>query len=242
VADERIQLIIRNAGLASRRKAEEMIREGRVTINGLVVEDPSVTADPERDHIKVDGKLLRLEDGSKYYYLFNKPRHVVSTMSDPEGRPCIGDLLKLLKKNLFTVGRLDFDAEGLMILTNDGATAQKLSHPSFRIPRIYTVKVRGIPDEKRLSAIKKGMDLGDGEHVGEVKWTVTARQKSTAWINVTLYEGKKNEIKRIFYKIGHPVRKIRRIAYGPFVLGTLPVGTWRPLTDPEMAKLRSLPE
>ena len=233
-------MIIRDAGLTSRRKAEEMILDGRVTLNGHVVTDPTLKADPDKDHIKVDGKLLRRPDSVKYYYLFNKPRNVVSTMSDPEGRPCLGDLLKPLKKRFFTVGRLDFDAEGLMILTNDGQIAQKLSHPSSRIPRTYLVKVRGTPDDKLLSTVKKGMSIGDGERIGEVQWSLIKKQKTTSWIRMVLYEGKKNEIKRIFLQIRHPVRKIRRVGFGPITLGTLPVGAWRTLTPKEMAKLADL--
>jgi 23S rRNA pseudouridine2605 synthase len=240
MTQKRVQLIIRDAGLASRRKAEEMILEGRVTLNGSIVTDPTMTADPDRDHIKVDGKLLLRPDSAKYYYLFNKPRNVVSTMSDPEGRPCVGDLLKTLKKRFFTVGRLDFDAEGLMILTNDGQLAQKLSHPSHRIPRTYLVKVRGTPDDRLLSTIKRGMRIGDGERLGNVLWSVVKKQKTTTWLRIVLYEGKKNEIKRIFLQIRHPVRKIRRVGFGPLTLGTLPVGEWRTLTEREMTKLAAI--
>jgi 23S rRNA pseudouridine2605 synthase len=240
MAEKRIQLIIRDAGLASRRKAEEMILEGRVTLNGRVVTDPTLTADPEQDYVKVDGKLLQRTDTAKYYYLFNKPRNVVSTMSDPEGRPCLGDLLKPLKKRFFTIGRLDFDAEGLMILTNDGQLAQKLSHPSGKIPRTYLVKVRGTPDDKLLKMIRRGMNIGDGERIGEVLWSVIKKQKTTTWLRIVLYEGKKNEIKRIFLQIRHPVRKIRRVGFGPLTLGTLAVGAWRPLTAREETKLAAL--
>ncbi len=237
---KKIQMIIRDAGVASRRTAETLIREGRVTLNGQVIHDPAVTADPEKDHIKVDGKLIRPAEAAKYCYLFNKPRHVVSTMADPEGRPCIGDLLKPLKKKLFAVGRLDFDAEGLMILTNDGLLAQKLSHPSNRVPRTYMVKVRGAPADDELAKIRKGMSIGEGDRVGNVSWTIIRRQKTTTWIKMVLFEGKKNEIKRIFFRVGHPVRKIRRIAYGPFALGALPTGTWRPLSAVETEKLEEL--
>jgi 23S rRNA pseudouridine2605 synthase len=240
MAEKRIQLIIRDAGLASRRKAEEMILEGRVTLNGRIVTDPTLTANPDTDHIKVDGKLLRGTDTAKYYYLFNKPRNVVSTMSDPEGRPCLGDLLKPLKKRFFTVGRLDFDAEGLMILTNDGQLAQKLSHPSSKIPRTYLVKVRGTPEDRLLNTIRRGMRIGEGERIGEVQWSVIKKQKTTTWLRMVLHEGKKNEIKRIFLQIRHPVRKIRRVGFGPLMLGTLAVGAWRPLTPREESKLADL--
>jgi 23S rRNA pseudouridine2605 synthase len=240
MALRKIQLIIRDSGLASRRKAEEMIRGGNVTLNGAVVEDPATMADVDKDYIKVGGKLLRLLDEPKSYYLFNKPRYIVSTLNDPQGRPCLGDLLKPLKKKLFTVGRLDFDAEGLMILTNDGGLAQSLSHPSFKEPRVYMVKVGGNPEKQTLSRIRKGMNIGDGDRIGEISWRVVKKQKSSTWIQMILYEGKKNEIKRIFSRIKHPVRKLRRIGFGPFSLGKLPVGQWRNLTDTEMKKLETL--
>lgn len=240
MSERKIQLIIRDAGLASRRKVEEMIREKRVTLNGRVVDDPYVTADPERDHIKVDGKLIHPTEPTMVYYIFNKPRNIVSTMEDPQGRPCLGDFLKPLKKRLFTVGRLDFDAEGLMILTNDGLTAQRLSHPKYSVPRSYMVKIRGTPDAEKLSSIRKGMSLGDGDRVGKVEWRIISSRKTTTWINITLFEGKKNEIKRIFLRIGHPVRKIRRIGFGPLKLGSLAVGSWRLLTESEETKITSL--
>ena len=237
---QKIQLIIRDAGLGSRRDAEAMVREGRVTLNGAIVEHPHTMADPEKDHIKVDGKLLRRPDAERLYFLFNKPRFVVSTLEDPEGRPCVGEIIKPLKKRLFTVGRLDFDAEGLMILTNDGDLAHRLSHPSGQIPRTYLVKVRGTPDDRALGKIRRGMPLGDGERLGEVSWTVVKRQATTSWIRLVLFEGKKNEIKRIFFHINHPVRRIRRVSFGPYLLGSLPVGTWRPFTPQETASAKAL--
>jgi len=237
---KRIHLIIRDAGLGSRRHAEEMIQEGRITVNGETIDQLGAMADPEKDHIKVDGKLLQLRDITKFYYAFNKPRNVVSTMKDPEGRPCIGDLIKQIKKHLFPVGRLDFDAEGLMLLTNDGQLAEKLSHPRNKILRTYLVKVRGRPDDRLLSTIKKGMSLGEGDRLGEIQWTVIKEQKTTTWIKLLLYEGKKNEIKRIFFRLRHPVRKIRRIRFGPIALEKLQVGSWRPLVDSELSKLKEL--
>jgi len=237
MAEEKIQLILRNAGITSRRGSEQLIKEGRVTISGRVVESPVERADPDRDHIKVDGKLLRLKEFERRFFAFNKPRFVVSTMNDPEGRPALGDLVRKLGKPIFSVGRLDFDAEGLMILTNDGDAAHSLSHPSFRIPRTYLVKVRGVPESRDLGRIRKGMLLGEGDRLGQVEWKVTKIQAATTWLRLTLYEGKKNEIKRIFFRIGHPVRKIRRISFGPISLGDLATGKWRPLRDSEREML-----
>ncbi|MBM4328797.1 MAG: rRNA pseudouridine synthase [Deltaproteobacteria bacterium] len=236
----RIHLIMRDVGLGSRRRAEELIREGRVTLNGRIVRDPGEKADPYKDHIKVNGKLLQPPDPLKRYYVFNKPRNVVSTFDDPQGRPCIGDLLRQLKQRLFAVGRLDFDAEGIMILTNDGDLAQAVSHPSHAVPRTYLVKVKGEPDSEALSRIRKGMAIGEGDRVGEINCAVLSKQKTTTWLKVVLFEGKKNEIKRIFTRINHPVRKLRRIRFGPLTLGKLPVGEWRPLTNAEIAKIKSL--
>jgi 23S rRNA pseudouridine2605 synthase len=236
----KLQLIVRDAGAASRREAEQLIRHGSVTVNGRVILDPAALADPEKDHIKVSGKLLRHVTIQKVYYIFHKPRNVVSTLRDPEGRPCLGDLLGPLKKGLFPVGRLDFDAEGLMVLTNDGALAQALSHPSFGVPRTYLVKVKGNPDDKVMARIKKGLNIGGGDRVGEIQWQVIRRQITSAWIKVVLFEGKKNELKRIFEVIRHPVRRIRRIAFGPFSLGQLPVGKWRIFTEAERARAAAL--
>lgn len=233
----KLQLIIRDAGIASRRGAEALIRDGEVTVNGNFVTNPAERADPDKDHIKVRGKLLRNDQISKVYILFNKPKHVVSTFKDPEGRPCLTDYIKGAPKGVFPVGRLDFDAEGLMILTNDGALAQILAHPSHETPRIYLVKVQGEPTDADLAKITKGMPIGDGERLGNVQLMVTKRQKRSTWIRVTLYEGKKNEIKRMFLRIGRPVRKLRRIAFGPISLGKLPAGAWRDLTERELNRL-----
>lgn len=237
MALEKLQLILRDAGVASRRGAEELIRQGRVTVNGERVYEPFVKADASKDHIKVDGRLLFCADSKKYYYIFNKPRYVVSTMSDPQGRPCIGDVIKNMPKHVFSVGRLDFDAEGLMLLTNDGLIAQRMSHPSFRIPRVYLVKIKGAPHDQKLALIRPGLGLGDGERLGNVQWQVVRKQGTSTWMRIVLFEGKKNEIKRIFFRIGHPARKIRRIGFGPLALGDLPVGAWRELTEREKQRL-----
>ncbi len=240
MAEKKLQFILRDAGYGSRRKVDEMVFDGRVTINGKTADQPAIRTDPERDHIKVDGKLLQPQDLEKKYFILNKPRNVVSTLSDPQGRPCVGDLVKRLGKGLFSVGRLDYDAEGLIILTNDGEFAQKMSHPSYEVPRTYAVKIQGSPAPEALAKIKKGMIIGDGERLGEVEVTVTKRQKRTTWVRVVLREGKKHEIKRMFDRIRHPARRIRRISFGPFALGSLQAGNWRTLTGKEAAHVRAI--
>ncbi|MGC8602937.1 MAG: pseudouridine synthase [Desulfomonilaceae bacterium] len=237
---EKLQLRIRNSGAGSRRFAEAVIREGKVTVNGKVVQDPTFMVDSGNDYIKVDGKLLKKVESSQIIYIFNKPRNVVSTMNDPQDRPCIGDVTRRIKDPVFPVGRLDFDAEGLMILTNDGRLAQALTHPSNKIPRTYLVKVRGVPDEKSLAMIRKGMRLNDGERVGEINVTFLRAQETTSWLKVSLAEGKKNEIKRIFFRINFPVRKLRRISFGPINIGTLETGAWRLATAEERTQLIKL--
>ena len=242
MTQEKLQLRIRNSGAGSRRFAEQAVREGRVTVNGQIIQDPAFKVDPETDYIKVDGKLLRKVEANQLIYIFNKPRNVVSTMKDPEDRPCLGDVTRKIKDPVFPVGRLDFDAEGLMILTNDGSLAQALTHPSNRIPRTYLVKVRGVPDEKSLSMIKKGMRLSDGERVGEISCVFLRAQETTSWLRVVLSEGKKNEIKRIFFRINYPVRKLRRTSFGPITLGTWNRASWRLATHEERMKLMELVE
>ncbi|MFH0958553.1 MAG: pseudouridine synthase [Pseudomonadota bacterium] len=240
MAQEKLQLRIRNSGAGSRRFAEQVVREGRVTVNGKVIEDPAFMVNPQADYIKVDGKLLKQVGESQLILVFNKPRNVVSTMKDPEDRPCLGDVIRKIKDPVFPVGRLDFDAEGIMILTNDGQLAQALTHPSNRIPRTYLVKVRGVPDEKSLKMIKKGMRLSDGERVGDISCSFLRAQETTSWLKVVLSEGKRNEIKRIFFRINYPVRKLRRISFGPIQLGSLETGAWRLASIQERKKLIEL--
>ncbi len=240
MAQEKLQLRIRNSGAGSRRLAEQLVREGRVTVNGQIIQDPAFMVDPQADYIKVDGKLLKQVGSSQLIFIFNKPRNIVSTMKDPQERPCLGDVIRKIKDPVFPVGRLDFDAEGIMILTNDGQLAQALTHPSNRIPRTYMVKVRGVPDEKSLKMIRKGMRLSDGERVGDISCTFLRAQDTTSWLKVVLFEGKRNEIKRIFFRINYPVRKLRRISFGPIELGALETGAWRLATVQEVRKLTAL--
>jgi pseudouridine synthase len=226
------------AGIASRREAERMLMEGRVSVNGKVVETLGLKADPSKDHIRVDGKKLTHFE-PKVILLLNKPRGYLSTVRDPKGRPTVLDLLKDVKRRIYPVGRLDFDAEGLLLLTNDGDLANLLSHPRFSIPKTYLVKVRGIPDEKKLTRLKRGVMLEDGE-AKAISCSLIRQREKNSWVRIVVKEGRNRLVKRMFSAIGHPVLKLKRIQFGPIQLGGLPFGQFRYLTAEEIAKLKKL--
>lgn len=234
---ERVQKILAKAGIASRREAEKIILEGRVTVNGKVIQ-LGAKADPEKDHIKVDGKRIPRPE-PKITLVLNKPRGYLSTVKDPKGRPTVMDLLGKVKWRLYPLGRLDFDAEGLLLLTNDGEIAYHLSHPKFLIPRTYWVKVQGVPGEKKLDLLKKGIRLEDGLAKAQSVQILREREKNS-WIQITVTEGRTHLVKRLFAAIGHPVLKLKRVEYGPIRLGNLPVGHFRFLTPEEVDHLKRL--
>jgi pseudouridine synthase len=235
---ERIQKILARAGIASRREAERMVIEGRVTVNGKVVDELGFKADSSKDHIKVDGKrLVRFEP--KIALLLNKPRGYVSTVKDPKGRPTVMDLLKNIKWRVYPVGRLDFDAEGLLLLTNDGDFTYLLSHPKFSIPRTYLVKVKGVPEEERLTRLKRGVMLEDGKAKAVSVQLLRQREKNS-WIQVVVTEGRNRLVKRMFSAIGYPVLKLKRVGFGPIRLGDLRIGQFRYLTPEEIEKIRKI--
>lgn len=213
-----------------------MIIEGRVTVNGKVIEVLGFKADPSQDYIKVDGKRLKLFE-PKVILLLNKPRGYLSTVKDPKGRPTIMDLLKNPRWRIYPVGRLDFDAEGLLLLTNDGDLAHFLSHPKFSVPKTYLVKVAGVPEEKKLTRLKRGVMLEDGK-VRAVLCRLIQQREKNSWLRIVVTEGRNHLVKRMFAAIGHPVLKLKRIEYGPIQLGDLPFGQFRYLTLEEMEKLK----
>jgi pseudouridine synthase len=238
VVQERIQKILAKAGIASRREAERMVLEGRVSVNGRVIDTLGLRADPQEDAIKVDGKILtRFEP--KITLLLNKPRGYLATVKDPQGRPTVMDLLKHLKWRIYPVGRLDLDAEGLLLLTNDGGLANRLAHPKFSIPRTYLVKVGGVPEEKELARLRRGVMLEDGR-ARVVSCFIFRQKEKNSWIRVVVAEGRNRLVKRIFSAIGHPVLKLKRVQFGPIQLGNLPFGHFRYLTPEETAKLKKL--
>jgi 23S rRNA pseudouridine2605 synthase len=243
VAEERLQKIIAAAGLASRRKAEELIAQGRVTVNGQVVTELGSKADAGRDHIKVDGKLLRGAQRN-VYLLMNKPKGYVTTAADPEGRPTVMDLVKNVGARVYPVGRLDYASEGLLLLTNDGDLANYLTRAASHVPKTYMVKVSGQPAQEAIAKLRHGIRIGSrpGERRAEAVRTAPAqirlaKEAANPWYEVTLIEGKNRQIRRMFEEIGHHVEKIKRVRYGPLTLDVEP-GEVRELSPHEVRSLR----
>lgn len=235
---ERLQKIISRSGIASRRHAEEMILEGRVSLNGRIVRELGTKADPEKDHIKVDGKLIN-PNQPKRYIILNKPRGYITSLSDREGRPTVVDLLKGVRTKVYPVGRLDYDTEGLLLLTNDGDLANAIMHPKRKITKTYHVKVNGILDENDISRLKTGIRLKEGRtRPAEIKRLRKTNENS--WIEMIIHEGRKRQIRRTLEGIGHPVLKLKRIKIGFLELGGIEAGKYRYLTSEEVLRLKAM--
>jgi 23S rRNA pseudouridine2605 synthase len=234
----RLQKVIAASGLASRRKAEEWIAQGRVTINGKIVRELGTRIDPERDHVKVDGRHLKNVEPYAYL-LLNKPKGIVSSLNDPEGRPTITHLLHGVTLRMFPVGRLDFDTEGLMLLTNHGELAQALLHPRYHVAKVYLAKVKGVLNDDEIDQLARGVTLEDGMTAPAIVKKVRKAEENS-WLEVTIYEGRKHQVKRMFEVVGHPVLKLKRIRFGPLALGDLLPGEFRYLTDREANTLRAI--
>ena len=233
---QRLQKVLAHAGLASRRAAERMILEGRVTVNGAVVTRLGVRVDPERDAVKVAGTRRPAAPTSRTYLMVHKPAGYVTTLSDPEGRPTVRDLLPGVKTRVYPVGRLDFHSEGLLLLTDDGELAAVLMHPRSGIPKTYRIKVRGCPGAETLRRLSQGVVL-DGRPARAVRVAIV-RPGANAWLEVSVVEGRKHVVRRMLEALGHPVSKLRRVRYGELRLGRLPRGGVRPLTPGEVEALR----
>ncbi|MBI2989556.1 MAG: rRNA pseudouridine synthase [Deltaproteobacteria bacterium] len=234
---ERLQKILARAGLASRREAEKWIEDGRVTVNGVVVKKLGSQADPARDKIKVNGKLISRP--RQLYYLFHKPAGLITSIRDPQGRPSLGDWLESLGKRgrLFPVGRLDFNSSGLLVLTNDGELAQRLMHPRYGVRKGYRVKISACPTERELARLRKGIRLEDGI-TAPARVRVLQALKKNAWIEVEIGEGRYREVRRMFQALGYFVEKLIRVRLGPILLGALAPGEIRPLSAQEIAALK----
>ena len=242
---ERLQKILARAGIASRRHAEELITEGRVQVNGKVVTELGSKADAERDHIRVDGKLLQGSERLRYFML-NKPKGFVTTVSDPEGRPTIIQLFSKMRERLYPVGRLDYLSEGLLLVTNDGELANKLTRAASGVEKTYLVKVSGEPTEEEIERLREGVSIdrvkpGSGRVQSAPAQVRKVRQGDNPWYEVVLIEGRNRELRKMFEEIGHHVEKIRRVGYGPLVLDLEP-GKLRELEPEEVENLRKAAE
>ena len=241
-APQRLQKIIAAAGLASRRKAETLITEGRVRVNGQVITELGAKADSARDHIRVDGKLLHGPEQPRYYML-NKPKGYVTTVSDPEGRPTVMKFFERTGIRVFPVGRLDYQSEGLLLMTNDGALANALTRAAARVEKTYLVKVSGKPSESAIEQLRRGIMIergkpgsSSGRVLTEPATVQLMRDAENPWYEVVLTEGRNRQIRKLFEEIGHHVEKIRRVGYGTLVLD-LPPGEVRELEPREVAAL-----
>ena len=239
---ERLQKIIAAAGVTSRRKAEQLITAGKVAVNGVVVTELGAKADAERDHIRVEGRLISAP-AKKTYVMLHKPKGYVTTVSDPEGRPTVMDLLRGIKSSvrLYPVGRLDWNSEGLLLLTNDGELAHELTRAASHVPKTYLVKVSGRPSPEAIAKLRAGVSISDerGRRVKTAPARISmAREAENPWYEVTLHEGRNRQIRRMFEQVEHHVEKIKRIRYGPLELDVEP-GRHRFLSPAEVAKLRN---
>jgi len=231
---ERLQKILAHAGIASRRKAEEIITGGRVTVNGKVITELGTRADPDSDAIKVDGKRIRL--ATRYVYvLLNKPKNVMSTSSDPQDRPTVMEFVGGIKERIYPVGRLDFASEGLILLTNDGEFTKWMTKAGV-VPKVYHVKVAHKPDESLLAKLRRGIFL-DGERLAPCEIT-PLNEGENPWYEVTLHQGRNQQIRKMFLVSGHPVEKLRRIRIGFLEDRKLKAGAWRYLNEKEVERFK----
>ncbi len=236
MALQRLQKILAQAGVASRRSAERLILDGRVRVNGRIINELGARANPQRDRVEVDGKRLVAE--RPVYYLMHKPRGVVTTLDDPEGRKSVKDLLRNIPERLFPVGRLDFQTSGALLLTNDGAMAQSLLHPTRRVPKTYHAKIEGPLEAQRLELLRAGVTLDDGEVTAPAEVDIVRRDDRHTFISVTISEGKNRQIHRMLDAVGRVVMRLTRMSFAGLELGNMRPGEVRPLTSTELSELK----
>jgi len=235
---ERLQKVIARAGIASRRKSEELIKEGRVKVNGKVVTEVGVKVSPSD---KVEVNEIQIEKEEPVYFLLYKPRGVISSVSDDKGRKVVTDFFSQFKERIFPVGRLDYDTSGLLLLTNDGEFANLLMHPKNEIDKVYVAKTKGIPLRENLRKLEKGIRLEDGKTApAKVKLLSVDKKKQTAIVEITIHEGRNRQVRRMFDAIGNEVLKLKRERYGFLTLNGLKTGEARELTPHEVKQLRAL--
>ncbi len=236
----RLQKILSQAGVASRRAAEKLMAEGRVSVNGKTIFELGTKADPAVDDIRVDGRRIKSTERPRYI-LLNKPRGYVTTRSDEKRRKTVIDLLGGVREYVYPVGRLDYDTEGLLLLTNDGELAAQLTHPRHQLERTYEARVAGMPDERALEKLRKGVPL-DGKRTlpADVIAANKERRDTDGVLLITIREGRNRQVRRMCEAVGHPVRRLKRTKFGPLADRKLPVGAWRELTPDELRKLKSL--
>ncbi|WP_223703523.1 pseudouridine synthase [Sutcliffiella deserti] len=233
---ERLQKVIAHAGIASRRKAEELIQEGKVRVNGKVIKELGVKVTPQ-DKIEVQGVPVEREE--PVYFVLYKPRGVISSVSDDKGRKVVTDFFPLIKERIYPVGRLDYDTSGLMIMTNDGEFANSIMHPTSQVDKVYIAKVKGIPTREAIRSLERGIKLEDGKTApAKIKMISMEKTKQTAIFEVTIHEGRNRQVRRMFEAIGHPVMKLKRERYGFLTLQGLVAGEARELTPHEVKQLR----
>lgn len=238
---DRLAKVLARHGVASRRAAEKLIEDGQVTVDGEVVLHPGEPVDPRESDIRIDGKPLPPPPRLLYYAAF-KPRGLITTRDDPEGRPSVHEMVTHLPERVEPVGRLDMDTEGLLLFTNDGELAHALTHPSNEVPRRYMVKVWRTPDSKTLRRIRRGVRLEDGPSGPCKARVVESTETGNAWVEITITEGRNRLVRRLFDAVGHPVAKLRRESFGTVSLRGLERGKARPLTGEEVARLRDIAE
>lgn len=231
----RLQKYLADSGVASRREGERLIQAGRVEVNGRVVTALGTRVDPERDVVRMDGRRVQ-GGGRRVYYLLHKPKGFITSASDPEGRPTVLELLQGVRERIFPVGRLDWNSEGLLILTNDGDLTFRLTHPVNHVPKVYRIKVKGAVTGADLEVLRRGVFL-EGRRTLPARVERVSGQANT-WLEVTLYEGRRNQLRRMFDRLGHRVQKLKRIAIGPIRDRALKPGEWRRLTPEEIRRLR----
>jgi len=238
---QRLQKLISTAGIASRRHAEELITAGQVNVNGKVVTELGAKADPTVDHIKVKGRLINplLQERENIYVLLNKPRGYLSSMADPDGRPLVIDLIPSSLGRLHPVGRLDFNTEGLLLLTNDGEFTNVVTAARNQIPKVYRVKVKGMPTENAVERLRRGISIGEGERTAPAEVRQLRSTESNGWFEVTLHQGRNQQIRRMFDAIGHSVVKLKRTHIGQLDDRSVATGQWRILTNLEVKRLKN---